>query len=226
MATKKKIEAEQTRTENLVITPPNMKLVRIHIRGTTDLVQNKFSEKARQMMHDAQLGGGQKRKGGNKDAKDFHAAFEGATHKSTAGWFGIPVMNFKAAMISACRLCGFKMTLGKTALFVGKDGVESDGCQLVRITKGERLYSEMPVRNQSGVADLRARPKWEPGWEAIVPVKYDGDIFNAQDIFNLMERAGIQVGVGEGRPDSKASIGMNWGQWEVVGGEMEEAKRG
>ena len=36
---------------------------------------------------------------------------------------------------------------------------------------------------------------------------------------NLMARAGAQVGVGEGRPDSKTSAGLGFGTWEIVTGE-------
>jgi len=33
----------------------------------------------------------------------------------------------------------------------------------------------------------------------------------------LLARVGMQVGIGEGRPDSKNSAGMGWGLFEVVG---------
>jgi hypothetical protein len=71
------------------------------------------------------------------------------------------------------------------------------------------------VRNESGVADIRWRPMWEQ-WGAIVNVQWDEDQFSATDVLNLMLRAGLQVGIGEGRPYSPNSNGMGWGRFEVV----------
>jgi hypothetical protein len=46
-------------------------------------------------------------------------------------------------------------------------------------------------------------------------VRFDADQFTLRDIANLLLRAGMQVGVGEGRPDSKKSCGMGWGTFEI-----------
>ena len=54
------------------------------------------------------------------------------------------------------------------------------------------------------------------GWEADVRIRYDGDQFTASDVVNLLARAGLQVGIGEGRPDSKKSTGMGWGLFEIA----------
>jgi len=40
--------------------------------------------------------------------------------------------------------------------------------------------------------------------------------FSGADIANLVLRAGIQVGIGEGRPFSKNSCGMGWGTFEIT----------
>ncbi len=74
-----------------------------------------------------------------------------------------------------------------------------------------------PGRNANGGVDLRARPMWPEGWRANVTFRWDADQFSATDVANLLARAGIQVGVGEGRPDSKMSAGVGWGQFEIAG---------
>jgi hypothetical protein len=56
---------------------------------------------------------------------------------------------------------------------------------------------------------------WEPGWEATVRIRFDADLFTITDVANLLRRAGLQVGVGEGRPDSKKSAGMGWGIFDI-----------
>jgi len=73
----------------------------------------------------------------------------------------------------------------------------------------------MAVRNATGVADIRVRPMWRE-WGAHVRVKYDADQFTLTDVTNLMARVGMQVGIGEGRPDSKSSAGLGWGTFELV----------
>ena len=101
-------------------------------------------------------------------------------------------------------------------IFIEADGFDKDDqTPLVKITKGSPVYCEHYVRNETGVVDLRARPMWREGWEAIVRIRFDADQFTAEDIANLLSRTGLQVGIGEGRPDSKKSCGMGWGLFEL-----------
>lgn len=199
------------------IKAPKFEYARIRIIGTSPYVQNKFSSKARQQIHDTQAAGSRSSKGSAREAKDFQALYEGAKHVSTEGWYGLPASAFRKAMVSACRTVGFKMTLAKLCLFVVADGFDRDDhTPLVRITKGEPEYSELPVNNDDGSRDLRARPFWQPGWEAVVMVRYDADQFALSDVVNLMMRVGMQVGIGEGRHDSKKSTGMGWGEFAIA----------
>lgn len=200
--------------KTVVIEPPKFEMADILIVGTSPYVQNKFSQKARDQMKEKQESGSRGKKGKAREGKDFQAVYEAAKHISREGWCGIPAPSFRNAMISACRIVGFKMTLAKLSVFVEADGYDGDdGTPLVRI-KGEPRIHEGLVRNQTGVADIRWRPMWEQ-WEAIVRVRWDATQFSAQDVVNLLARAGAQVGIGEGRPDSKASNGMGWGMFEV-----------
>lgn len=199
------------------IPAPRMPVVELTIRGTAPYVQNAFSQKARQQLHDKHAAGSTAKKGAKKEPKDFQAAFAGAIHRSREGWFGMPAPAFRNALVSACRLVGFKMTLAKLAVFVDADGFDAvDGTPLVRITKGEPEYAEHYTRNATGVVDLGARPMWREGWEAVVRIKFDADLFTVADVYNLMLRVGMQVGIGEGRPDSKQSTGMGWGTFDVL----------
>jgi hypothetical protein len=88
---------------------------------------------------------------------------------------------------------------------------------LVRIIKGKPHMDVRPARNADGSADIRSRPMWNPGWRAKVTITFDGDMFRVEDIANLLHRAGLQVGIGEGRPDSPKSCGMGWGTFRLVG---------
>lgn len=203
--------------EIITITPPNFRVLPFTIKGISPYVQCRFSEKAMQDMRATQAAGSTARKGKKREPKDFDAAYEGAKHVAEEGWYGIPAPAFRNAMISACRVVGFQMTKAKLAVFVEADGIDKvDATPLVQITKGQPSKFESVGRNATGVADLRVRAKWAVGWEAVVRVRFDADMFTPSDIYNLMARVGLQVGIGEGRPDSRASAGQGWGVFEIV----------
>lgn len=213
----KKVATKEIPTESLTINPPNFRTVTFTIVGTAPYVQQAFSEKARNEIKAKQEKGSTANKGKTKEAKDFMQCYRNSMHISKEGWCGIPAGAFRAAMISACRTVGFKMTLAKLSVFVEADGFDkSDGTPLIRITKGEPRYCEHMVRIQQTV-DVRARAMWDEGWEANLRISFDADQFTLSDLSNLLMRVGIQVGVGEGRPDSKSSAGMGWGTFMIKG---------
>lgn len=197
------------------ITPPKIETIRLLLIGTTPLVQHRFGEKARNQIQETQEAGSVGKKGKKREPKDFKQNYEQARHLSVEGWDGIHAGGFRRAMVDACVLVGFFKTRGKLGLFVVADGYAADGTPLVRITKGEPRMVIHPARNASGVADLRSRPMWDVGWQCILTIQYDADMFSAQDVVNLVARVGIQCGIGEGRPNSKESTGCDWGRFEV-----------
>jgi hypothetical protein len=207
----------KTKQTVVAIKPANIEFARFKIHGTAPYVQARFTQKAMQAMHEKMSAGSTANKKKEKAARNFEDDFEQAHHRSTEGWVGIPAGAFRQAMISACRLVGFKMTLAKLSVFIDADGFDAvDGIPLIRLEAGDAEYTEMAVRNATGVADLRVRPMWRT-WGATINVKYDADQFSITDVTNLMARVGIQVGIGEGRPDSRDSAGLGWGTFEIVG---------
>lgn len=199
----------------VVIRPPNIQTLEFTIRGTAPYVQHKFSEKARKEMLAKQTDATQKSKR-KKDPRDIDAEFRAATHYASEGWIGIPAPAFRAAMIDACRLVGFKMTVAKLSVFIEPDGFDADdGSPLVKLIADEPERSEMAARLETGVAMVTIRPMWRT-WSAKPKVRYDADQFSATDVTNLLSRAGLQVGIGEGRPNSKKSNGMGWGTFDVA----------
>lgn len=208
---------EVEKVVGVVISAPKIETAIFNLTGTAPLVINKFSQKSRQTMVDKQKSGQQSKKGKVREPKDFDAIYQGAFHKSQEGWNGITASSFRNAMISACRLVNFKMTIGKLSIFILGDGFDVDeGTPLVRIY-GEPRKLEMYARNETGVCDIRVRPQWIE-WSCKLKVQYDAEQFSQTDIANLLMRAGAQVGVGEGRPDSKKSAGMGWGTFRIDGG--------
>lgn len=224
-ATDDKSDAAIAGRLNVTITAPNFKEMSLEVVGATPMVQLAFGEKARNTMREKQAAGSTAKKG-KREAKDFEAAFEQAIHRSREGWCGIPAGAVRAAMIRACSLVGFEMVKAKMCLFIRGDGYDAvEGTPLIKMFRvdedgneidAEPHHVEHMVRNATGVADIRVRAMYDEGWRARVRVRYDADIFTADEITNLLHRAGLQVGVGEGRPFSPKSCGMGWGQFDLV----------
>ena len=210
-------ETEKQTGKVVTIKAPNIKTAMFKIEGTAPYVQLKFSQKAKEMMMDKMAAGGTAKGKKVREARDFNADYEAAMHVSEEGWHGIPAAAFRNAMISACRLVGFAMTLAKLSVFIEADGLDAtEGTPLVKIT-GNPVRLDMAVRNATGVADIRVRAMWKK-WSAPVRVNYDADQFTETDVTNLLMRVGIQVGIGEGRHDSKSnkSAGMGWGTFKIA----------
>ncbi len=199
-----------------VIKPANIVRTTLRVRGTAPLVINNFSFKARQkMMADMATPKSAKKAKTERPPRDYDDDFMQARHISTEGWDGIACPAFRAAMIDACRTVGLVMTKAKMSVFVIPDGFdEKDGTPLVRIDAAEPERTESLVRNDNGGADIRIRPMWRE-WAANVTVEFDADMITPDSVVNLLDRAGRQVGVGEGRPFSKNSVGQGWGTFTV-----------
>lgn len=199
-----------TQQQQIVIPAPRFQTVQCHLVGTAPYMQARFAQKAMLAMRAKHEAGSVARKGQKREARNFEADYEGAKHISTDGWCGIPASAFRSAAISACRLVGFKMTVAKLSLFIEADGFDKvDGTPLVRL-HGTPEKTEMPVRNATGVVDIRVRPLWRE-WSCDLRVRFDLDQFTVTDVMNLLMRVGTQVGIGEGRPDSKDSHGLGFG---------------
>lgn len=197
------------------ISAPDFRIIQLKIRGTAPLVINRFSAKAMEIMRATQEAGSTARSKKTREAKDFDALYEGAKHVSDDGWEGIHAAAFRNGAISACRACGFKMTHAKLAFSVMADGFDRvDGAPLVRLTEGQAEAWVAPTRNATGVVDLRCRPMYR-NWAAELRIRFDRGMLTEEDVVNLIARVGMQVGIGEGRPDSKASAGLGFGLFEI-----------
>lgn len=221
MAKSKTTETLKT-LEAAKIRRPDMRTAVVEVKGTGPYVQNRFSEKAQQQMIADQGGvkgeGRRARRAVPKDAAYFRQCFQLAQHISEKGWVGMPASAFRSALIRAISLVpgAPPMTRAKCSLWILPDGFgKTDQTPLVRIN-GKPEMDVRIVRNSNGSPDTRARPMFKK-WSATLHIQYDAYQFALEDIYNLLERAGLGVGIGEGRNDSKNSCGMGWGSFTVVG---------
>lgn len=209
-----KLNGDGKKAEVVKIVPLRQKTIKVKIVGASPYMQARFSEKAKAKMMATQQAGSQARGKKVRDARNYDDDYLAAMYKMKGNHYGIPASAFRNACISACKLVGFHMTKAKLAVFVDADGFdEADGTPLVKIA-GKPEQDIRPARNANGSCDLRVRALWRE-WSAIVTLRFDEDQFSASDVINLLIRVGAQVGVGEGRPDSRESNGLGFGLFEV-----------
>jgi hypothetical protein len=87
--------------------------LRVPLVGTAPLIVHRFSEKAKRQMLDAMQG-----RKSPKEAKDPEAEYEAAFYRTDDGGYGIPVIAFKAATVSAARFYGKSVSMTALRQFV------------------------------------------------------------------------------------------------------------
>lgn len=199
----------------LTIEPPKFNVAEFSVKGLAPLVIHRFSAKTKQQMKQKMEEGKSASNKKNREAKDTDITFQEARYISPDGWDGFNAASIRKAMISACRLVSFKMTIAKLSLFVEADGWDASEPQipLIRIY-GEPTKQEDMARVETGQPYVTVRAAYH-NWSAKIRVRFDADQYTQADVANLLMRVGLQVGIGEGRPDSKNSSGMGWGIFEV-----------
>lgn len=213
---KQEEQKKQEQGKRCAIPAPKFEVATFTIIGTSPYVQNRFTEKAKNQMKKKQTAGSTSiSKKGPREAKNFVELYEQSQYRAEEGWNGIPSAAIRSSMIDACRTVGYKMTHAKLAIFVEQDGIDAkDGIPLFRII-GEPKMFEKIERNETGVADIRVRPMWRR-WHAKPRIRFDTEMFTLEDVSNLLSRAGMQVGIGEGRPNSRKSYGIGWGLFRIA----------
>ena len=213
-----------TQKKAVTISAPKIKTAVFEITGVAPLVIHRFSAKTKNEMKLKMETGKAASSKKRREAKNTDDLYNEARYISQEGWDGLHAGAIRAALISACRLVGFKMTLAKLSVFVVQDGWDAQEPQipLIRIY-GDPVKQEDMARVETGQPYVTVRAAYQD-WKAKVKIRFDEDQFTIDDIYNLLYRVGMQVGVGEGRPDSKKSVGMGWGLFEVNGGEIHEGK--
>lgn len=207
-------------SEKVTISAPNMQIACFEIIGTAPLVIHRFSAKVKKDIIKKMEDGSTTRKGGPKQKLKPLDNYNEARYISTEGWDGFNAASVRCAMISACRLAGFKMTLAKLSLFVLEDGRDAQEPEyaLIRIHGEPRMLESMGRLDNGSVCPIH-RPCYDE-WSAKIRIRFDADQFTLTDVSNLLMRVGEQVGLGEGRPDSKNSAGMGWGMFKISNSEQ------
>ena len=213
MATKK------ANTEVIEIRPIEIKKVNVRVVGDTPLIMHAWSEKAKRMMLEAQMGVA---KGKKKEAKnpvdDFIRSMywltpmpEDGTMESfeeaiaNGARFGFPVTAFKQAAISAAYRMGWakdKMSM-RGAFFI-----DSDENGMIEIHSDTPEMREDMVKVGMGTADIRYRGEFR-NWYADLTISYNANgQYSLENIVNIINAGGYVCGVGEWRPERDGQNGM------------------
>lgn len=201
--------------QTVVIPAPKFGEHTFELVGTAPLIIHRMSHKLKLQMKQKMEEGKSASSKKNREAKDTDVLYQEAKYVSPDGWEGVHASSFRNAMISACRLVNFKMTLAKLSIFIEADGWDKEEPQipLVRI-HGESIKQEDVGYVETGQPYVTVRAAYH-SWKIRLRIRWDLDQFSVADIANLLVRVGQQVGIGEGRPDSKNSAGMGWGLFVV-----------
>lgn len=196
--TSKKVEIAEIRTINV-------KKVKIKVKGVSNLIQHRWSEKARKEMLAKQM-----KKIVKKAAKSPETQYEESVYRFDDNRIGFPADAFKKAMIRGAKQLGLVMTDMRTGFFVHGEYSSRDDRDLVEI-KGDLSMREDMVRLNGQSADLRYRGQMS-NWSAELPISYNAAVVSLDHIGNMLQSAGYGVGIGEWRPERDGTFG----RFEVV----------
>ena len=211
MATKK--------TEVIEIRPIEIKKVTIRVVGDTPLIVHAWSEKAKRMMLEAQMGIAKgKKKEVKNPADDFIRSMywlttmpEDGTMESfeeaiaNGARFGFPVTAFKQAAISAA----YRMGWAKDKMSMrGAFYIDSDENGMIEIHSDTPEMREDMVKVGMGTADIRYRGEFK-NWYADLTISYNANgQYSLENIVNIINAGGYVCGVGEWRPERDGQNGM------------------
>jgi len=209
--------------EALQVLAPNFRALTLTLNSTSPgLIVHRFAEKAKKEMLDKMMATSRVKK--KRAPKDPQAEFigslylldkKGERYDATAipkkltpeMRYGFPANGFKKAMVSACRVTeGLSMAEAKQLFFV-----VGDVGDLIEIKSKKMPQMAEDVVRVSMSTDIRYRG-WFPEWTAGLRIEYDADRVTTEDIVNLLRKAGMQVGIGERRPEKE---GNTYGRWTV-----------
>lgn len=183
----------------LLLKPIKRQRVSFTIRGLSPLIQHKWSEKALREIREKK--GGKKTR--DRTPTDPDAEFSAAAYLTEDGQYGIPLLAFKAALISAAHKdLGIEKTLVRKALFIPSDDAEG----VIPMDADAPIMREDCVRVGQGGTDLRYRPEFRE-WRVDITAEIDSDLLKVEDLITLVNRAGFGVGIGEWRPEKGGENG-------------------
>jgi hypothetical protein len=208
------VATKSASSDEVQIIQINTGTITVAVVGTTPLILNRMSEKAKREL----LMPAPKKTAADKASNlkhdpltEFRASPVTLRDERAPTLLAVPATAFKGAMrTAALDLPGAKKSqIGRLTYIPG---------EFVGVYGVPQIYSTI-VRS----ADMNRTPDVRtrcivPKWAALLRITFVKPIMREQAIANLLAAAGITVGVGDFRPEKGAG---NYGQFEVVGADDE-----
>lgn len=200
----------------------------VTIVGTTPLIVNAWSHKAKQEMLDKQRG---KKTSAKHDIKipvnDFMESLYWLTEKPALGktdeeaeenWFaaiekgakfGFPVTGIKQSIINGAYWAGLDVEKTKMrGTFFLEGGTDASTPDIAEIVGPLPEMREDMVKLRGTTSDIRHRPEFKQ-WEIPMMLKYNvNGIYSLEQILNFINYGGFACGIGEWRPQKDGQFGM------------------
>ena len=186
-------------------------VLKVRLVGVTPLVVNQFSQRKIDLI----LANQQKKPKQAKEIRDPERDYEESMYRFPDGRHALRAIAFKQAIVQATRYVDkLPSTKVKGAAFIL---TEEDG--LVEIRGTPHLRRDMVRLADPGhTADIRFRAEY-PEWEATIEIEYDPRILAVGQLLNLIQHAGLKVGVGEMRP---GKTGFDFGRFRIAEAQVTE----
>jgi hypothetical protein len=154
-----------------------------------------------------------------REAKDPYEQFLATIYRFEDGEYGFPVVGVKEAMATATTdIEGiFKTQIYRNIFVTGRRGFQVGAfCDLLSPIELAEVFSPNPPTMREDVVrlagmqrtpDLRYRAEFSP-WALRLKIAYFDRFIRDTDILNLVEKAGMTVGLGEWRQEKGGNSGM------------------
>src|SRR5512141_800239 len=201
--------------ETTKIELPEVELTRadVGIMGIAPLIVHAWNPKAKEEMLLRQM-----KHSVHRESKNPVESFMRSMYRTQDGFYGIPAVGIKNAMVTACTsVVGITKTAARQAFVVlGERGHAKAAfadlytpMDLVRVLSPNPPAMREDMVRLAGVgstADLRYRPEFWP-WGAKVSILYNENVLELRQLANLLNTAGFGVGLCEWRPERNGQNG-------------------
>ena len=189
-----------TKNEKVIVIPAVMRgAARVTVRGLSDLIVHKWSDKAEEEIRYKQAKGAKKA----REKRDPRAEFEDCKYLDKQGRDCLLGAAIKGSIVGVARnLDKVKMTDLRQQVFVRED--------LIPIAYESCEMRCDPVTVGNG-KDLRYRPCYR-NWSATFVIEWDAGKLEVNQVLHLLQLAGYSVGIHEWRPERSG----NYGRFELT----------
>jgi len=198
MATKK---TDDEVLKQFVGTIPRIRrqILEVRISGLSPLIVHRFAEETMDDVESDQTG---QKSLGPKPIRNPEAEYEASRYLNSQGVDCIPALAVKRSMVNA------------VIRFISKGqmtGTQADGLffvlgDLLPIKSDPPYMRRDRVRYKGTTMDLRYRPCYENG-SVDLQIEFRKDIITPENIIEILNTAGFQVGILEWRPDKHGPFG-------------------